>query len=297
MISWNGQTVSLTGSTELIGYSTITWSADPVAGASITGGDTLTPNVTLTPTIAGGPFASIANASFEDELSGWAAIGAGGGNWNGRYGGITYITPTDGGMCAYVDGYATEGGLAQTLVETLAANTTYTLTVDVVNDGYYEEDVEYKVQLLAGGDVLAEDDNGHALNTYYLWETSTVTYNSGAAPAQLGEPLEIRLLAKVGTSEMNFDNVQLTANPPFPDRIPDVSPFTYTLKLDIDGKYATMTIDVYEDACQMARIGEGKAADNPGDVDGNCITDFKDVALMAILWLTDSKLTSPTPKP
>jgi hypothetical protein len=38
------------------------------------------------------------------------------------------------------------------------------------------------------------------------------------------------------------------------------------------------------------------AADNPGDFDGNCITDFNDLALMATTWLVDYALTEPVAK-
>jgi hypothetical protein len=78
---------------------------------------------------------------------------------------------------------------------------------------------------------------------------------------------------------------------------PEVSPFTYMLKLDIDGNYDVMMIDVYDDACEAAKAA-GLGADNLGDVDGNCITDFKDFAVVvATLWLTDKTLTAPVPKP
>jgi len=58
----------------------------------------------------------------------------------------------------------------------------------------------------------------------------------------------------------------------------------------------TMTIDVYDDAC-LAAIGKGLAADNPGDFDGNCITGFEDLAVMATKWLVDYALSEPVAKP
>jgi hypothetical protein len=57
----------------------------------------------------------------------------------------------------------------------------------------------------------------------------------------------------------------------------------------------TMTIDVYDDACAAA-IGKGLTADNPTDLDRNCITNFDDFALMATTWLDDNSLTVPVPK-
>jgi hypothetical protein len=56
-----------------------------------------------------------------------------------------------------------------------------------------------------------------------------------------------------------------------------------------------MTIDVYDDACK-ATIGAGLAGDNPTDIDGNCITGFGDLAVMAAKWLNDNALTEPVPQ-
>jgi hypothetical protein len=76
---------------------------------------------------------------------------------------------------------------------------------------------------------------------------------------------------------------------------------TVTLTLTVKGglnplEGDTMTIDVYDDACKAA-IGKGLAADNPADLDGNCITGFGDLAVMATRWLNDTGLTGPIPKP
>ena len=90
---------------------------------------------------------------------------------------------------------------------------------------------------------------------------------------------------------MDFDDVKLTAEGPTPD------PYTVTLTLAVDDVYKdTMTIDVYDDACEAARIGKGLAADNPGDFDGNCITDANDLAELATKWLNDTGLTGPVVK-
>ncbi len=58
----------------------------------------------------------------------------------------------------------------------------------------------------------------------------------------------------------------------------------------------TMTIDVYDTACLMARNGEGKAAVNPGDIDSNCITNLEDLVLLLGTWLNDNALTGPVTK-
>jgi hypothetical protein len=78
-------------------------------------------------------------------------------------------------------------------------------------------------------------------------------------------------------------------------------PVTVTLTLAVSDRVNptpvtnTMTIDVYDDACKAA-IGAGLAADNPTDLDGNCITDLKDLAIMLATWLTDTSLTAPVAK-
>ena len=256
--------------------------------------------------------ANITNPSFEEGLTGWDQIGGGHGTWTGDWDAKKYIVASDGFLLAYTDsGISNDGddaGLSQTLIETLTADTTYTLMVDVANDGYYNEEVSYRVQLLAGGSILAEDNNEqHELpipkNTVGAdeWETSVVVYeyDEVADANKLGEPLEIRLLAIDGTWEMSFDNVRLTAEPGFP--IPSDS--TYTLKVtatdDLGSDSATVEIDVYDDACSAARVGLSLAVENPGDIVGDsdpepdCVTDIYDLALMALTWLDNKDLTEP----
>lgn len=120
----------------------------------------------------------------------------------------------------------TARGLSQVLTTMFAANTDYTLTVEVGNSWDYWWS-GYKVQLLAGGTVLAEDDNT-LWPDYRKWVTSTVAYTYDSAHAGLvGQPLEIRLLnkgidmdapdgAKADGSSIvgvEFDNVVLTPEP------------------------------------------------------------------------------------
>lgn len=186
----------------------------------------------------------IVNAGFEDELMdegnynfnvpGWELINAGGqmGTWNpdgvAAYGGnapeglnVAFTsyneiqtagaeTPDDATDDVFED---VEGGMAQVLAETLKVDMQYTLTVNVGNCSYYNWGQGYKIQLLAGGILLNEDDNSKAVasNTF---EVSTVTFDStGAALGLLGKNLEIRLLAKVGNDELDVDDVQLTVVP------------------------------------------------------------------------------------
>ena len=57
-----------------------------------------------------------------------------------------------------------------------------------------------------------------------------------------------------------------------------------------------MKIDVYNNACEAAKASS-LTADNPGDLDGNCITDANDLAEFVSKWLNDNRLTAPIPIP
>lgn len=130
-------------------------------------------------------------------------------------------TPTyQGGPVSVGEGAV---GLSQTLDTLLAANTTYTLTVDVGNPETYFSEVNnfffdfdgfpgYRVELLAGGQVIAADNNSQCI-AEGDFGTSTVTFTSGSDSSYLGQNLGIRLInlnAAPGT-EVDFDNVHLTA--------------------------------------------------------------------------------------
>jgi hypothetical protein len=312
MITWDGQAVELDAMVEDDGGSELTyaWSLESPAGTDVLLSATDIKDPTVTINKISSSEAAIVNPSFEDRLNGWDTFGDGHGTWTGVWGGKTHIYPTDGEYTAFVDGTygdPIEGGwLSQTLAETLAAETTYKLTVDVVNDGFYNEDVEYKVQMLAGETVIAEDDDSWPLplgsgSSSSEWETSTVVYTVGTlgGPSDpnfgyVGEPLGIRLVAKVGTQEMNFDNVHLTAVPPFP--APEVAPIELTVEVTDEANPTymlkdSMTIDVYDNACQAARVGLDKAKDNLADVNADCDTNLDDLVLVAEKWLSDTGLT------
>lgn len=123
-----------------------------------------------------------------------------------------------------------EYGFQQTLAATLAANTRYTLEVDIINiasatssNGQFFNLTGfpgYRVDLLAGGVLLQQDLNSlaGALADGEVG-TSTVVFTSGAFHAALGLPLAIRLVNlnvadPTDTSadlEVDFDNVRLGA--------------------------------------------------------------------------------------
>ncbi|HEY9852810.1 MAG TPA: PEP-CTERM sorting domain-containing protein [Leptolyngbyaceae cyanobacterium] len=107
-------------------------------------------------------------------------------------------------------------GFSQILGDVLTAGKAYTLKVNIGDpfpDEYTGEGFPgYAVQLLAGGQVIAEDFNTQSFNPG-TFITSTVSYTASANDNYLGQALEIRLLnVLTGTGkEVNFDNVRLDA--------------------------------------------------------------------------------------
>ena len=124
-----------------------------------------------------------------------------------------------------------EYGYIQTLVDTLQANTAYSLTVEVGNiasgtaqNGTFfnlDEFPGYRVDLLAGGVVIAQDDNSLTIPEAEF-ATSTVSISVGTSHAQLGQDLGIRLVnlnvipggftqATSPDLEVDFDDVALSS--------------------------------------------------------------------------------------
>jgi hypothetical protein len=183
--------------------------------------------------------------------AGWTAFYAGGSAFAGAYLGVlnpgtaadhapnpAYFPAGapegDNAALVYMDGDAggAEFGIEQELAATLEPDTTYTLTVEVGNiasgaglvvpyTSFFDLDgfPGYRVQLLAGGVVLAEDA-GVLSPGEGVFETATVVHTSASAPAQQGEPLAIRLLTRnqpdvpgVSGLEVDFDDVRLESGP------------------------------------------------------------------------------------
>lgn len=152
-----------------------------------------------------------------------------------------------------------EYGFVQTLSATLQASTVYTLEVEIGNiasatamsgqffdlDGF----PGYRVDLMAGGVVLASDNNalGGSIPEGE-WATSTVSLTTGASPTQEGEDLAIRLV--------NLNVV----DPMFPGA---------NVEVDFD--------DVRLDAAP---------ADCPGDANGDLFVDFDDLNAVLAAWNT-----------
>jgi len=155
------------------------------------------------------------------DVPGWTTT-SNEGIWNTTNADFAPVVAPDGENVLYSeDVVGGTGGVAQILTEMFAANTDYTLTVEVGNSNYYYFS-GYKVQLLAGGTVIAED-NDTLLPDYMTWATSTVEYTYDSADSALvGQPLEIRLL-NLGLANdgpgvddligVEFDNVVLVPEP------------------------------------------------------------------------------------
>ncbi len=135
-----------------------------------------------------------------------------------------------------------EYGYQQTLTDTLEANTDYVLTVEVGNiasgvaqNGAFfnlDEFPGYRVELLAGGIAVAQDDNGLTIPEG-TFATSTVSLRVGASHPALGQNLGIRLVSlnvlPAGYTQQNspdlevdFDAVALSATP-IADRPGDIN--------------------------------------------------------------------------
>ncbi len=174
---------------------------------------------------------TIDNPGFEDpvleedgwtwiDVPGWTAVGGEApGVWHVTINDFDPVIAPEGQNVLYTENAVGDGaGVAQVLTETFAAGADYTLTVEVGNSYYYYNG-GYSVQLLAGGTVIAED-NDTLWPEYKTWATSTVAYTYDAADSGLvGQPLEIRLL-NLGLDKDNppdntvgveFDNVRLEA--------------------------------------------------------------------------------------
>jgi len=333
MLTWSGEPVKLDPNVvnndpcEPQAPLTYLWSADPAAGVVFGPNAYIeAPMVTITKPALILTSISIDNAGFETPVLADGAATSTPPAWTDGYynvaePGVWVVGDAEAGAYNPVAGadyngvapegknvmYATSGvgfdrGMSQVLSAKLEANTQYILSALVGNPFLFNGSTaagNYRIELLAGG-VLLKSDTGASPANDKTWKTASLTYDSGAGPVQLGQALAIRLVAVNFTNGkgVDFDDVKLTAEGPAP------VPYVVTLTLAVNNEGSTrpdvkdtMTIDVYDDACQMARLGEGKAADNSGDFDGDCITDGNDLAELAAQWLTGDALTVPIIKP
>jgi autotransporter-associated beta strand protein len=127
----------------------------------------------------------------------------------------------EGANVAYVSATTGEAGISQTLggvIGQLQVDASYTLSVKVGNTAFFTGFPGYRVQLLANGTILAEDNSSLSpAEGAFVTSTINYSYNAGLHSALLGKPLEIRLLGKgTDNTEVDFDDVRLAvtfANP------------------------------------------------------------------------------------
>ncbi|HSP43348.1 MAG TPA: Ig-like domain-containing protein [Luteolibacter sp.] len=166
----------------------------------------------------------ITNPGFEDPVTADGTVGGlptGWTSFNGATADVlnpdandfTAEAPEGQNVASIFDANGSEEGLSQVLAATFQDGAGYTLTVEVGNSKYSAVSFPgYRVQLFAGGTLLAEDDNSLTI-AEDSFSTSTVNYTYDAGDAALvGQPLEIRLLSKglAASDEVCFDDVQLT---------------------------------------------------------------------------------------
>ncbi len=144
----------------------------------------------------------------------------------------------------FLSGPDGEAGLQQTLADVLQPDTFYTLTVAVGNiasgtslpgsaDGggtFYNLAgfPGYRIELLAGGVVLASDSISAGVIPEGEWRDAGLGFDSSFAPASWGQALSIRLVnpdlpgtAQAPAIEVDFDNVRLVAQAvPEPGTLP-----------------------------------------------------------------------------
>ncbi len=115
--------------------------------------------------------------------------------------------PPEGLYLAAIGGTAATGSIMQTLGDTVQANVTYVLKVTVGARTDYAF-TGYQAALMAGGTILASGNNATPVGGEFA--TDLIAYSSGAAPAQLGQPLQI-FVKSVGKGQVDVGSVTLTS--------------------------------------------------------------------------------------
>lgn len=162
---------------------------------------------------------TIVNAGFEDEVIGNGVFVFSIPGWT-HTGDSGTFNPTTSQYAAEASegsnvAFSSNGGpeISQVLGDILNPDTQYTLSV-MVGDRLDQNFPGYSVQLLAGGVLLAEDNNSMSSVDGDFFE-STVNYESTQSDMQLGEALEIRL--RGFGAQVNFDDVRLDAVSSIPE--------------------------------------------------------------------------------
>jgi hypothetical protein len=173
----------------------------------------------LKSTVLRGDEILIVNHGFEDQivadddfirgaLTGWSVAGD-----SGVFNPSTVSLPgqpSEGMNVAFIGGTFAGGPISQTLSTNLMVGS-YELCIDV-GDRLDTSFAGYAIELLAGGAVLAQDNNTMTPNGTFI--TSTTSFTALASDVNLGQPLMIRISAPNNGSGFQtlFDDVRLTLN-------------------------------------------------------------------------------------
>ena len=158
----------------------------------------------------------LANGAFTPSIPSWSFSGGDTGTFNPTVAAYPAEAP-DGQNVAYVSQGSAPGDIVtqQILSELLTAGTTYTLEVQVGQRADGLTFGSFDLQLVAGGVVLAS--NNTASPAAGTFQNVMVVHTPSAGDPQLGQALEIRLVASVaGGQQINLDDVRLDAAPQVP---------------------------------------------------------------------------------
>jgi hypothetical protein len=197
-------------------------------------------------------------------------------------------------------GFTNGGPLVQGVSEPVTEFTRYVVTASVGNRMDCCTDGTYRVQLFAGGVMLAEDNSSLAIPAGQ-WLTSTVVYDALPGDPNLGQVLEIRL-ARGTFAQANFDRMRL-------DKFDiDCNDNGIVDSIDIkDGFLGDADGDGIADGCEdidagtpadfdddgviggsdlgTLLLGWGKpATECPTDLNGDNVTDGADLGLLLLAW-------------
>ncbi len=155
---------------------------------------------------------ALASDTFNGSIDDWnQTVSTYGGVWNYTGTGTTFFNtpPPDGNQVAYKNG----GTIYQQLTTTIAANTTYTLSVYLgLRNDLFTADPQYSIQIGYDGGFLPLANLSPAPPAPGDWELETLSYTSPASGVMIGEDLDISLLTTdfATDSQGDFDDVTLT---------------------------------------------------------------------------------------
>jgi fibronectin-binding autotransporter adhesin len=197
-------TETANGATVSSASQTLTVVVNPVADPPALGSPVSVNNPSFeAPATGDGGFTSASSGT--TAITGWEiTTGAGdAGIFNPTVSQYSAQQATVGAQVAFSNGRT----IRQVLGTNLAPNTTYTLLVDI-GDRRDTTVPGYSLQIVAGGNLLAQATQADFATTDNSFITARVTFTSGASVTS-GQALEIRL-ASTG-AQTNFDNVRLYA--------------------------------------------------------------------------------------